>query len=277
MSADNLTILVAIAAGLISFLSPCVLPLVPAYLGQLTAVAVAGAPVGPDGVPIVSANRSTAFRHALAYVLGFGAVFTVLGVTATFAAAGLSQWMTQLRVIGGVILVFLGLNLAGVLRVQALERTWRPLDAGAAASVAGATGTTSFATPGAPTVGDRLGGRLVSQRGGWLASFGLGAIFAVGWTPCIGVILGAILTLASTTTTVAQGAILLVAYTLGLGLPFLAIALVFDRAPAILGPLVRHGRAVSFIGGMLVVAIGLAMIFDWLRLLPQYFQFNTAV
>jgi cytochrome c-type biogenesis protein len=91
------------------------------------------------------------------------------------------------------------------------------------------------------------------------------------------VILGAILTLASTTTTVAQGAILLVAYTLGLGLPFLAIALVFDRAPAILGPLVRHGRAVSFIGGMLVVAIGLAMIFDWLRLLPQYFQFNTAV
>jgi cytochrome c biogenesis protein CcdA len=78
--------------------------------------------VGPDGVPIVSANRWTAFRHALAYVLGFGAVFTVLGVTATFAAAGLSQWMTQLRVIGGVILVFLGLNLAGVLRVQALER-----------------------------------------------------------------------------------------------------------------------------------------------------------
>jgi cytochrome c-type biogenesis protein len=79
--------------------------------------------------------------------------------------------------------------------------------------------------------------------------------------------------MASTTTTVAQGAILLVAYTLGLGLPFLAIALVFDRAPGILRPLVRHGREVSFVGGMLVVAIGLAMVFDWLSLLPQYFNF----
>jgi len=113
----------------------------------------------------------------------------------------------------------------------------------------------------------------VRERGGWLASFGLGAIFAIGWTPCIGVILGAILTMASTSTTVGQGTILLIAYTLGLGLPFLAIALVFDRAPAILRPLIRHGRAVSFIGGMLVVAIGVAMLFDWLSVLPRFFNF----
>jgi cytochrome c-type biogenesis protein len=185
--------------------------------------------------------------------------------------------MPVLRQVGGVILVILGLNLAGVLRVPALERTWRPLDAGASASVAATTGTMSFGSGAAPTFGDRLGGRLVGSRGGWLASFGLGAIFAVGWTPCIGVILGGILTMASTSTTIAQGAILLIAYTIGLGLPFLAIAVVYDRAPSILRPLVRHGRAVSFIGGMLVVAIGLAMIFDWLSLLPQYFQFNTAV
>jgi cytochrome c-type biogenesis protein len=272
MSADNLTILVAVAAGLISFLSPCVLPLVPAYLGQLTAVAVAGSAPGPDGRP-VAASRWTAFRHALAYVAGFGAVFTLLGITATFAAAGLSQWMPVLRQVGGILLIFLGLSLAGVLRVPVLERTWRPLDAGASASVATSTGTMSFATGAAPTFGDRVGGRLVSQHGGWLASFGLGAIFAIGWTPCIGVILGAILTMASTSTTVAQGAVLLVAYTLGLGLPFLAIALVFDRAPAILRPLIRHGRAVSFIGGMLVVAIGVAMLFDWLSILPRYFNF----
>ncbi len=272
MTADNLTILVALAAGLISFLSPCVLPLVPAYLGQLTAVAVAGSAASADGGP-ARPGRWLAFRHALAYVAGFGAVFTVLGVTATFAAAGLSQWMPVLRQIGGIILILLGLNLMGVLRVPVLDRTWRPLDAGASASVATSTGTMSFGTGSAPTFGDRLGGRLVSQRGGWLASFGLGAIFAIGWTPCIGVILGAILTMASTSTTVAQGAILLVAYTLGLGLPFLAIALVLDRAPSILRPLVRHGRAVSFIGGLLVVVIGLAMLFDWLSLLPRYFNF----
>ena len=114
---------------------------------------------------------------------------------------------------------------------------------------------------------------MVSARGGWLASFGLGAIFAIGWTPCIGIILGGILTMAATSTTVLQGTILLVAYTLGLGLPFLAIALVYDRAPQLLRPLIRHGRAVSLIGGLLVALIGVAMIFDWLALLPRFFNF----
>jgi cytochrome c-type biogenesis protein len=272
MSGDNLTILVAIAAGLISFLSPCVLPLVPAYLGQLTAVAVASSGLTPTG-EVIRPSRWTAFRHALAYVAGFGSVFTVLGVTATFMAAGFSAWMPVLRQVGGVILVLLGLSLAGLLRIPALDRTWRPLDAGASASLASSRGTMAFASHGAPSVGDRIGGRLVSQRSGWLASFGLGAIFAVGWTPCIGVILGGILTLASTSGTVGQGGVLLLAYTAGLGLPFLAIALVYDRAPALLRPLVRHGRAVSMIGGLLVVGIGVAMLFDWLALLPSAFNF----
>jgi cytochrome c-type biogenesis protein len=267
----NPTILLAVAAGLLSFLSPCVLPLVPAYLGQLTAVAVAGSAAGAPP------SRWTAFRHAVAYVLGFGLVFTFLGVTATFASAGLAPYIPGLRQVGGVILIVLGLNLAGVLRIPRLERTWRPLDAGASAAVATSTGSMSLAPAGGAGFADLLGGRLVSSRGGWLASLGLGAIFAVGWTPCIGVMLGGILMMASSTSTVAQGAILLVAYTLGLGLPFLAIALVYDRAPGVLRPLVRHGRAVSIVGGALVVAIGLAMVFNWLALLPQYFQFNTAI
>ena len=284
MSGENLTILVALGAGLLSFLSPCVLPLVPAYLGQLTAVAVADAgragAVAPGGAPggaEARPSRWAAFRHALAYVAGFGAVFTFLGVTATFAAAGLSPWMPVLRQVGGVLLVLLGLNLAGILRIPSLDRNWRPLDAGASAAVASATGTMAFAPAGGPGLGDRLGGRLVSSRGGWLASFGLGAIFAIGWTPCVGVILGGILGLASSSTTVGQGAILLLAYTAGLGLPFLAIALAYDRAPALLRPLVRHGRAVSVIGGLLVVAIGLAMIFDLLARLAALVPFNTRI
>jgi cytochrome c-type biogenesis protein len=270
----DLTILLALAAGVISFLSPCVLPLVPAYLGQLTAIAVVG------GSGAAAPSRWLALRHALAYVAGFGAVFTLLGVTATYAAAGLAAYIPTLRVIGGLILVVLGLNLAGILRIGALERTWRPLDAGAAGSLATTTGSVALGAPGAarePSFGDRLGGRLVGTSGGWLASFGLGAIFAIGWTPCIGVILGGILAMAMASGTVAQGAILLIAYCLGLGLPFVAIALVYDRAPGLLRPLVRHGQLVSLIGGLLVVLIGLAMIFDLLALMPQTFDFLTAI
>jgi cytochrome c-type biogenesis protein len=273
VAGTELTLAIALGAGLISFLSPCVLPLVPAYLGQLTAVAVAGKQAGTPP------SRWIAVRHALAYVAGFGVVFTLLGVTATYAASGLSPYLTQLRQIGGIVLILLGLSLAGILRIPVLERTWRPLDAGAMGSLATATGSVALAAPSGQSggFGHRLGGRLVDERGGLAAAFGLGAIFAIGWTPCIGVILGGILTLAATTGTVTQGAMLLVAYTLGLGLPFVLIAALYDRAPGMLRPLVRHGRAVSLIGGLLVVGIGVAMLMDWLALLPRYVPFNTQV
>ena len=266
----QLSIAVALGAGLLSFLSPCVLPLVPAYVGQLSAVAVVGRTAGAP-------SRWLAIRHAIAYVIGFGAVFTILGITATYAAGPLFDYLPILRQAGGILLIILGLNLAGFLRIPVLDRTWRPLEAGAAASVAAATGTMSLSGGGAGGIGDRLGGRLVGARGGWLASFGLGAIFAVGWTPCVGVILGGILTLAADSGQVLEGAILLVAYTLGLGIPFLLIAAAYDRAPRLLAPLLRHGRTVSIVGGLLVVAIGLAMLFDLLRLLPQYVPFFSQI
>jgi cytochrome c-type biogenesis protein len=277
----ELTIAVALGAGLLSFLSPCVLPLVPAYVGQLSAVAVVGRAEG-------SPSRWLAIRHAIAYVIGVGAVFTILGITATYAAGPLFDWLPLLRQVGGILLIVLGLNLAGVLRIPALDRTWRPLEAGAAASVATATGTVALGAPapagatgaGAGTgarFGDRLGGRIVGARGGWLASLGLGAIFAIGWTPCVGVILGGILSLAADSGSTAQGAILLAAYTAGLGIPFLVIAAAYDRAPRLLAPLLRRGRLVSVIGGLLVAAIGVAMLFDWLALLARYVPFNTQI
>jgi cytochrome c-type biogenesis protein len=270
----DLTLAVAFGAGLLSFLSPCVLPLVPGYVGQLTAVAIVGRAGG-------EVTRWLAVRHAIAFVAGFGAVFTLLGLTATYMAGPLVDFLPLLRQIGGVLLIVLGLNLAGVLRIPALERTWRPLDAGAAGSLAAATGTLAIGRAGdaggGPGLGDRLGGRLVSARGGWLASLGLGAIFAVGWTPCIGIILGGILTMAATSGSAAQGGILLIAYTAGLGIPFLLIAAAYDRAPGLVRPLVRHGRLVAFIGGLLVALIGVAMLMNWLALLPRFVPFNTSI
>ncbi|MBI2780299.1 MAG: hypothetical protein HYX55_00700 [Chloroflexi bacterium] len=112
----TLTVALALGAGLLSFLSPCVLPLVPAYIGQLSAVAVVGRSEGQR-------SRWLEVRHALAYVVGFGAVFTVLGITATYAAGPLFDYLPILRQVGGVLLIVLGLNLAGVLRIPALGRT----------------------------------------------------------------------------------------------------------------------------------------------------------
>lgn len=275
MGGSDLTILVALAAGILSFLSPCVLPLVPAYLGQLTAVAVSA---GPPGERPAGPSRWVAMRHAIAYVAGFGLVFTFLGLTATYALGPLATAIPLLRQVGGVVLIVLGLNLAGIITIPFLGRTWRPLEAGAASSMAATGGSFALASPGG-TIGwgDRLGGRLVDRRTGWLASFGLGVIFAVGWTPCIGVILGGILTLAATQGASLQGAVLLLAYSAGLGLPFLALGAVYDRAPNLIRPLVRHGRAVSVAGGILVAAIGVAMLMDWLSIFPRTFTFLSGI
>jgi len=268
---NSYTILFAAFAGLVSFLSPCVLPLVPAYIGQLTAVAVAAQ--GSGATP----SRWTAVRHALVYVAGFGTVFTVLGVTATFAGGFLVDYMRPLRIIGGAILVIMGLSLAGILRIPALERTWRPLDAGASAGLSEMTGSMSLAPAGGAGIGTKVGNRLIGGRAGMGASFMLGAVFAVGWTPCIGPMLGGILTMAATSDGKLQGALLLVGYTLGLGIPFIIIAAFYDRSRRLLRFLVRHGRIMSLIGGLLVAAIGVALMFDWLTLLPRYFQFVPAI
>jgi cytochrome c-type biogenesis protein len=271
VSGGDLTILLAFAAGVVSFLSPCVLPLVPAYMGHLTAVAVRSTAEG--GTP----SRWLALTHAGAYVLGFGAVFTLLGVTATYAASGLIDLLPFLRQLGGIVLIVLGLSLMGIVRIPVLERAWRPLDAGAMRALATETGGVGLATAGGPGVGDRLGERVVTGRGGLATSFGLGAIFAVGWTPCVGIVLGAILTLAATAESRLAGGILLFSFTLGLGVPFLLMGLLYDRVPGIVRSLSRHARTVSLVGGGLVVAVGIAMLLDWLAFLPRYFRFWTFV
>jgi cytochrome c-type biogenesis protein len=271
---SDTSILFAVLAGLVSFASPCVLPLVPAYLGQLTAVAAAAGDGGKRR------SRWVAVRHAIAYVAGFGAVFTLLGVSATFAGGALAAYMPQLRVVGGVILVVMGLSLAGILRIGALERTWRPLDAGASAGLATTTGGMALAPAGGGGVGGRLGRRLVGGRTGYAGAFALGAIFAVGWTPCIGTFLGGVLMMAAGANGDAgrvSGALLLLGYTAGLGIPFIVIAAFYDRSARLLRFLVRHGGAVSLVGGLLVAAIGVAMMFDWLILLPQLFRFVSLV
>lgn len=246
----DLTLGAALFAGLISFLSPCVLPVVPAYLGQLGVVVTRGpvpamASTG-DGTTVVPARPVTpAILNAVAFVLGFGIVFTALGLSLNAATSLLRDHQALLRQVGGILLIVLGLNLMGVLRLSALMRTWRPLER-------------------EPTLGRR------TDRTGITGGLVLGVVFALGWTPCIGPTLGAILTMAA----VSSGphvAALLVAYCVGLGVPFIVLAVAADRAPMVTRALSRHGRTIELVGGGFVVILGVAILFDWLSLLSNTF------
>ena len=259
----DVTLAAALLAGLLSFLSPCVLPVVPAYLGQLGIVS-STRPAGFGGTSLTSSGEAAveggfspapapmvqqssgwrAMPNAFAFVLGFTLVFTLVGILIYQAASPLREHMPLLRQIGGVILIILGLNLMGVLNLRALARSWKPLE--------------------------RFDGRPGTQRGGVVGGFILGSVFAVGWTPCIGPILGSILTMAAVGAS-PQVVGLLVAYSLGLGIPFIVIALAFDRAPLITRPLLKYSRFIEIAGGLLIIFLGFALIFDWLGLIAQQF------
>ncbi len=267
----DLTLAAALLAGLLSFLSPCVLPVVPAYLGQLGAVSVGGnagsvggsagsAPLAVATAPSrngivsgeIAAGRCAAPRwlvlgHAIAFVVGFGGVFTILGVSATYAGGVLAPDLPLLRQAGGIVLIVFGLHLAGLLPIGFLARTWRPLQSAGPAPLDGA-------------------------RRSPFGALGLGAIFALGWTPCIGPTLGAILGLAALGPS-AQAGLLFVAYSAGLGIPFIALALALEQSSGLVRVLRRHARAMELAGGGLVALIGLSLIFDWLGWFSA--QFST--
>jgi cytochrome c-type biogenesis protein len=254
----ELTLGLALLAGLISFLSPCVLPVVPAYLGQLGAtrsLASAGPPGSTLTMPspsggVAGGSRPGAWTFgtlpaAIAFVVGFGGVFTVVGIAVTAAVSPLRDNLPLLRQAGGVLLIVMGLNLMGILHLRTLARSWRPLDR-----------YITFSTR--------------PRRRGVLGGLVLGSVFAVGWTPCIGPTLGAILTMAALAP--GQATALLLAYSVGLGIPFIALSLAVDRAPRLIRPLLRHGRAIEVIGGGLVVLMGFALLFDWLRIIAGTFR-----
>lgn len=245
----ELTLAAAIFAGLVSFISPCVLPVVPAYLGQL-GVTAAAASVGAGGTLALARpaqSRWQVLPHALAFVLGFGIVFVLLGLTAYVFRPVFD--LPLARQVGGVVLVILGLNLMGVVRLRRLAGSWRPFE--------------RFGR-------QPLGGLAARNPLGALA---LGSIFAVGWTPCVGPTLGAILGLSLSAGAAPQVVLLLTAYTLGLGVPFILMALALEGSRRFTQPMLRHGRLIELIGGGLVVLVGVAIFFDWLGWLAARFQF----
>jgi cytochrome c-type biogenesis protein len=231
MNPDNLSLVVAFGAGVLSFASPCVLPLVPAYIGHL-----AGRTLDKEG-----ASRAMTLAHAAAFVLGFTAIFVALG-----ASIGLVGFVFQdvvkslpFRIAAGVLLVVMGLHMAGLLRISALYRDTR-----------------FHLRP--------------SRRYGLLASAAIGVVFAAGWTPCIGPILGTILVYAGTQGTVGRGALLLTAYSLGLGVPFLVAGYALEAVARAVRKLNRYAHVVELTSGALMVAMGFMVMLNVMTWIAAY-------
>jgi cytochrome c-type biogenesis protein len=238
---ENISILAAFTAGIISFISPCVLPLIPGYLSFISGVSIEEMK-GRE-------NRSAALKkvsvNTLLFVLGFSVVFTAMGASATFVGEFLFSKLPLFNKIAGAIIMILGLHIMGVFRIPFLNYEKR------------------FHARGKPL--------------GPFGSFVVGLAFAFGWTPCIGPILGGILGLAANQNTVGKGVVLLSSYSLGLGIPFFITAVSFNTFLGFFGWIKKHFRTIEIIAGLLLVAIGFLMFigsFGYIAgLLNQWFPF----
>ncbi len=214
------TLYLAFAAGVLSFASPCILPLVPGYIGYMSGISGLSEARGPS-------VRS--FLHAGAFVIGFGLVFTLFGLGVGLLGELLSQWQPVIRRVGGAVIVLMGLQIMGILRLPILQKEVR-LETKLPLGIA------------------------------YLSSFVLGLFFALGWTPCIGPVLTAILLIAASGQSALQATVLLASYSAGLGIPFLATGLFLSWATRLLKRINQFGEAVNYVSGALLIAMGLLLL-----------------
>jgi cytochrome c-type biogenesis protein len=245
---ENVTLFMAFGAGLLSFISPCVLPLVPGYLSYISGLSLdemrgtparAGAGTGAAvAVAAAPAARRQVVLASLAFILGFSIVFVSLGAAASAIGQFLIAQQTLFSRIAGAIIIVFGLHTMGVLRIEWLYQEKRVHTSRKPAGFVGATL--------------------------------IGVAFAFGWTPCIGPILAGILALAGTQETVGQGVRLLSIYSLGLGVPFLATALMMNRFFTAMGRIRRHYHKIEIVSGVLLVIIGLLIFTNRFTVIAQW-------
>jgi len=213
----------ALIAGLVSFLSPCVLPLVPPYLVYLTGATIEHL----ENAETVSASRRAVMMSALLFVLGFSTVFVALGASASLIGSLIRAWSAELSIVAGIVIIIMGLHFLGLTRIAFLMRE----------------------------------GRLpIPKPVGLWGAYVMGLAFAFGWTPCIGPILAAILSIAAAEATVAKGAGLLAVYSAGLGIPFLIAAFMVERFSSLFARMKRHLVSVERAMGVLMVLTGIGFL-----------------
>jgi cytochrome c-type biogenesis protein len=229
----SLGLALAFGAGLLSFVSPCVLPLIPSYLTFVTGV----------GFEELGGARRAALIHSLLFVLGFTLIFVTLGASATVLGRLLLAYRVWITRLGGALIALFGLYLLGAVRVPSFDRERRV--------------------------------HLASKPVGYLGTVFVGVAFGAGWTPCLGPILGAILTYTAATADLSRGLPLLLAYSLGLALPFLLAAVAVERFLETTTKLRPHLARVSQVSGAILVLVGALMMLDYYAVLGTYLQAIT--
>lgn len=232
----QLSIPIAFLAGVVSFLSPCVLPLIPGYISMLSGASIEELKSGSG-----AALMGRIIRNSFAFVVGFSIVFVGLGASATAVGNFLLTRRTWFNVVAGIIIIVFGLHLTGLVKIPLLYREARL--------------------------------NTVAPRRGFGGSMLLGLAFAFGWTPCIGPILTGILALAATRQTVFQGMFLLAVYSAGLAIPFLLTALGLSQFLKFYGKFRRHLQVVEVASGVLLIAIGVLIAFNRFTILSGYLSF----
>lgn len=234
METQQITYLGAFVAGLLSFLSPCVLPLIPSYITYITGLSFSDL----DAEHPTHLVRRQTMLHSLAFVCGFTVVFVLMGASATYVGSFLQQHMELVRKVGGILIIVFGIHVTGLVPVQWL-----------------------------------LGERRVSLKhkpAGFLGSFLVGLAFAAGWTPCIGPILASILMIAATEEKVAHGIVLLLLYSTGLGIPFLLSSLAMHRFIVLFNRFKKYIRMFEVTTGLFLIVVGWLIFSNWLSRLSEY-------
>ncbi|MEO8362265.1 MAG: cytochrome c biogenesis CcdA family protein [Vicinamibacteria bacterium] len=233
---ESVSLFTAFLAGIVSFISPCVLPIVPGYLSFISGINV-------NKFKNLETPKDQARRVAITsifFVLGFSTVFILLGAAATMVGYYLQQYKRVLGMVGGVVIIILGLHMMGVFRIKWLLGEMRA--------------------------------EVKTKPLGLLGAYVVGIAFAFGWTPCIGPILAGILLYASQQETVTQGVVLLAAYSAGLGIPFILSGLAVNWFFAASARIKKQMRAVEIVSGVLLIGVGLLLVTDRLSVLAQYFS-----
>ena len=234
MGTGNITYIGAFIAGLLSFLSPCVLPLIPSYITYITGLSFTDL---QSEHPTHKVRQQTII-HSLIFIAGFTTVFVLLGASATFIGNYLQAHMALLRKVGGVLIIIFGIHVSGIFDIGML-------------------------------LGEK---RLTIHRkpAGYLGSFIVGVAFAAGWTPCIGPILASILMVAATEETVYRGITLLLIYSLGLGLPFFLASLAMHQFLVFFNRFKKYIRIFEIITGVFLIVVGVLIFTNYLAVIARY-------